>query len=101
MHGERMCAYGSGHVCVHGESEGVYVKGVECACMGRGVECVCMGRGGCVHIEGSSVHAWGEDGALGRGDMEGVKCGCMGREGGCVHMEGVECACMGRRRVYA
>ena len=36
MHGEwRMCAYGSGGVCMHVE-EGVHMEGVECACMVRG-----------------------------------------------------------------
>ena len=63
MHGERMCVYGRGGVCVHGEREDVYIwKGwsvrargegythILCACTGRcvfmeGGECVCPGRG--------------------------------------------------------
>ena len=64
--------------------EGVYMEGVECACMGRGRVCF---------LKGWSVHAWGE-GVY----MEGVECASMG-EGGCVHMEGVECASMERGRL--
>ena len=76
----RVCAYGRVGVCVHGEREGVYMEGVECAwgegvymegfgcaCMERGRVCIymegfgcaCMGRGRVCIWKGSSVHAWG------------------------------------------
>ena len=77
VHGERedVCIWkygkagqGLGTGYVHGEREGVYMEGVECA-WGE-VGCV-YGRGGvCMHGERESVHAWGG--------------------GVCVHMEGVE-----------
>ena len=66
---------------MHGEREGVYTEGVECACMGR---CVCIWKG--------RVRALGEGGVC----IWKVECACMGN-GGCVHMEAVECACMWRR----
>ena len=50
VHGERVCAYGRGRVCVHGEMEDVYMEGV-----------------GCVHREESSVHAWREDVCIWKG----------------------------------
>ena len=44
---------------MHGEREGVYMEGVECACTGRGRVCI---------WKGLSVHAWGEGGCVyGRG----------------------------------
>ena len=53
----RVCAYGRGRG-MHGEREGVYTEGVECACMGRG--CV-YGRGGV------SMDEERKDGVYGRG----------------------------------
>ena len=43
---------------MHGEREGVYIEGVECACIGRG-----------------SVHAWGKEVCV-HGARE---CACMGQ----------------------
>ena len=66
-----MCAYGRSRVCVHGEMEGVYMEGVECACMGRvracaygRVDCECMGRG--------RVCAYGRGGVCVLGEREDV-----------------------------
>ena len=59
---------------MHGEREGVYMEGVECACTGRGRVCI---------WKGLSVHAWGEGGCVyGRGGV------CAWREGRCVHIYG-------------
>ena len=66
MRRERMCVYGRGGVCVHGEREGVYMEGVECVCTGRGRMCVYGRCGVCVHR---------------------VKMCVYGRGGVCVHGE--------------
>ena len=72
--GSSVRAWGRGRVCAYGrvwvEREGVYMEGVECACMGR-VGCV-YGKGGeCMHGEREGVY------------MEGVECAWTRR--GCVY----------------
>ena len=58
----RGCVYGRGGVCVHGEREGVYMEGVQCAwgeCVYmEGFECACIGEreGMCIWKGGVCVH---------------------------------------------
>ena len=66
----------------NGEREGVYMEGVECACMGRGRVCA-YGKGGvCMHGEREDVCIWKESSV--HGEREGV---CIWKGGVCVHGE--------------
>ena len=76
--GEKGFVYGKGGVCMHGEREGVYMKGVQFACMGE-TECVCIWKG-------LSVHAWGEGGCV-HGCIRRGWVYVYERGGVCVHGE--------------
>ena len=56
--------YKGSSVCAWGE--GVYMEGVEYA----------WTKGGCVHMEGSSVHTWGMGGCVDREEFECTE-GCI------------------------
>ena len=101
--GEGGCVYRRGRVCVHGEREGVYMKGSSVHAWGEGGSVCAYGRGGvCMErgrmcVYGSTVklgRAWEPDYVHGEREgvyMEGVECawgevGCVyGRGGVCVH----------------